>query len=194
MVESFCMARQTNYYQKLIADYSKANLVPNELAIQLLNSAERYISLREEVLPEISSEFTLARVEQENKDWWPTHCEALRQGRADILALEYAYEFTCICADGPFYSKTSAINREVNWWAILAQPGVTMVWPIIIFNGEVVYTEWNCSDDITNEIIAEGNETFLRRGHKGCCYLKCQQLNFYRDVYAPSELLHWLRR
>ena len=188
------MTRRTNYYQELLADYSKAKLVSNELAIQLLNDAEKYISLREEILPEISSEFTLAQIEQENKDWWPTHCEALRQGRADILALEYANEFMCFCADGPFDNKTSAINREVNWWAILAQPGVTMAWPIIIFNGEAVYSEWNCTDDETNEVIAQGNETFFRRGHKGSCYSKRQKLYFCRNVYAPNELLNLLRR
>jgi hypothetical protein len=188
------MTKQTNYYNDLSADYSQPGLVSNELALKLLGDAESYISLNEENLPKISPEYTLAQIKQENKDWWPTHCEALRQGRGDILAGEYANSLVYFCADGPFYSKTAVINREVNWWAILAQPGVTMVWPIVMFDGEVVYTEWHCIDDVTKEIIAKGNETFLRRGHRGRCYLKCEQLNFYRDVYASNELLHWIRR
>jgi len=188
------MTRQRNYYNELSADYSKLGLISNELAVRLLINGEIYISLREETLPEITPEYSLAQIEQENKDWWPSHCEALRQGRGDILAGEYANNLIYFCTDGPFYDKTAAINRQVNWWAILAQPGVTMAWPIVMFNGEVVYSEWNCFDDETKEVIAKGNETFLRRGHRGACYLKCEQLSFSRDVYASDELLHWIRR
>ncbi|MBW4568768.1 MAG: hypothetical protein KME31_12300 [Tolypothrix carrinoi HA7290-LM1] len=188
------MTKRTNYYNDLSGDYSKPGLVSNEQAVELLRDAETYISQREEKLPEITPEYTLAQIEQENKDWWPTHCEALRQGRGDILAGVYADSLIYLCADGPFYGRTAATNREVNWWAILAQPGVTMAWPIVMFNGEFVYCEWNCFNDVTKEIIAKGNETLLRRGHRGACYLKSGQLNFYRDVYASNELLHWLRR
>ncbi len=188
------MTKQTNYYNNLSADYSKPGLVSNEQAVELLRDAETYISLREETLPEITPKYNLAQIEQENKHWWPTHCEALRQGRGDILAGEYANNLVYFCADGPFYGRNAATNREVNWWAILAQPGVTMAWPIIMFNGEAVYSEWNCLDAETKEVIAKGNETFLRRGHRGSCYLKCEQLSFYRDVYASDELLHWIRR
>ena len=188
------MTKLTNYYNDLSADYSKPELVSNEHSVKLLRDAETYISLREETLPEITSQYSLAQIEQENKDWWPTHCEALRQGRGDIIAGEYANNLVYFCADGPFYGRNAATNREVNWWAILAQPGVTMTWPIIMFNGEVAYSEWNCIDDETKEVIAKGNETFLRRGHRGACYLKCEQLSFYRDVYPSDDLLHWLRR
>ncbi|MHC2207982.1 hypothetical protein ACVLD2_002172 [Paenibacillus sp. PvR052] len=31
---------------------------------------------------------TFEQIERENKEWWPTHCEALRQGRADILTAD----------------------------------------------------------------------------------------------------------
>jgi len=72
--------------------------------------------------------------------------------------------------------------------------GVTMTWPIVMFNGEVVYCEWQCIDDETNETIAKGNANWYRRGHRGACYLKCEQLTLYRDVYAPDELLYWIRR
>ncbi|GAB1542213.1 hypothetical protein NUACC21_48870 [Scytonema sp. NUACC21] len=188
------MTKQTNYYNDLSADYSKSGLVSHELAVRLLINGETYISLIEEILPKINSEYTLAQIEQENKQWWPTHCEALRQGRGDILAGEYANSFVYFCADGPFYGKVAAIDREIHWWAILAQPNVTMVWPLVLFNGEAVYSEWHCMDDVTKEVIAKGNQTFLRRGHRGACYLKCEQLNFYRDIYASNELLHWIRR
>ncbi|MBD2533056.1 hypothetical protein H6G97_27200 [Nostoc flagelliforme FACHB-838] len=188
------MTKRTNYYNDLLVDYSKPELVSNELAMKLLKDAETYLSLRNDTLPEITLEYSLEQVEQENKHWWPTHCEALRQGRGDILAGEYANNLVYFCADGPFYGRTAATNREVNRWAILAQPSVTIAWPIIMFNGEVIYSEWNCFDDETNEVIAKGNETLLRRGHHGSCYLKCEQLSFYRDVSASDELLYWIRR
>jgi hypothetical protein len=188
------MTKRTNYYKELSADYSKPGLVSKELASKLIQDAETYISLREQTLPEITSEYSLAQIEKENRDWWPTHCEALRQGRGDILAGEYANNLVYLCADGPFYGKTAGVEREPNWWAILAQPGVVMTWPIIMFHGEVVYFEWNCVDDETNEVIAKGNVTWMRRGHRGACYLKCEQLTFYRDVFAPNELLNLIKR
>lgn len=188
------MAKRTNYYKELSADYSKPGLVSNELASKLINDAEEYISLAEKKLPEITSKYSLAQIEKENRDWWPTHCEALRQGRGDILAGEYADDLVYLCADGPFYGKGAGTEREKNWWAILAQPGITMSWPIAIFHGEIVYFEWLCTDEETNETIAKGNVTWLRRGHRGACYLKCEQLTFYRDVYAPSELLQLIKQ
>ncbi|MBR8833793.1 MAG: hypothetical protein DSM106950_07060 [Stigonema ocellatum SAG 48.90 = DSM 106950] len=187
------MTRLTNYYNDLSADYSKPELVSNELVVKLISDAETYIHLREETLPEITAEYSLVQIEEENKHWWPTHCEALRQGRGDILAGEYANNLVYFCADGPFYGRTAVTNREVNWWAILAQPNVTMAWPIVMFNGEALYCEWNCFHDLTKELIAKGSETLLRRGHRGACYLKSKQFSFYRDVYAFDELLHWLR-
>ena len=188
------MRQRTNYYKELDADYSKPGLVDNELVVKLLQSAEAYISLREETLPDITLEYSLAQVEKENKDWWPTHCAALQQGRGDILAGEYANELVYLCADGPFYGRTAGTNREANWWAILAQPNVTTAWPIVIFHSEAIYCEWKCTDDETNETIAKGNETLLRRGHRGACYLKSEQLAFYCGVYAAEELLYWIRR
>lgn len=183
------MLKRTNYYKDLSADYSKPGLVDNDLADKMIEDAEKYISLPEEKLPEITPEYSLAQIEKENRDWWPTHCEAMRQGRGDILAGEYTDDLVYICADGPFYGKGAGTEREINWWAILAQPGITMSWPVVIFHGEVVYFEWLCTDDETNETTAKGNVTWLRRGHRGACYLKCEQLTFYRDVYASFELL-----
>jgi hypothetical protein len=179
------MSRRTNYYKELAADYSARDLVSVELRQRMIRDAERYIRLREETLPEIGDDYPLAQIEMENKDWWPTHCEALRQGRDDILKGEYADSLVYFCADGPFYGQEAGTEREANWWAILSQPGVTMVWPIVMFHGEAVYFEWNCLDDETNETIARGNVTWQRRGHRGGCHLKCEQLTFYRDVYAP---------
>lgn len=187
------MVRTANYYKDLSADYSNCGLVPNTLATQLINNADTYISLSQANLPEVTSDYGLVQIEQENKDWWPTHCEAQRQGRADILTLEYAIELVYLCVDGIFYGRTAVANREKHLWAITAQPGVTMTWPIVIFHGEVVYSEWNCFDNETNQTIAKGNFNLLRRGHRGGCYIKSEQLNFYRNVYTSNELLHWLR-
>ena len=188
------MVTRTNYYKGLSADYSTSQLVPAELSQKLIADAEKYISLTEDQLPEIGPEYTAEQIEKENKDWWPTHCEVLRKGRGDLLAGEYAKDLVYLCADGPFYGRTAGTKREANWWAIIAQPGVTMVWPIAMFHGEVVYFEWKCVDDETNETIAKGSVTWLRRGHRGGCYLKCEQLTFYRDVYAPEELMALIKR
>ena len=160
----------------------------------LIRDAEKYITQREDLLPEISPAYSLEQIERENKDWWPTHCEALRQGRGDLLAGEYASDLVYFCADGPFYGRAAGTKREANWWAILAQPNVTMAWPIVMFHGEVVYFEWKCVDDSTDETIARGSVTWLRRGHRGGCYLKCEQLTFYRDVYGPPELMQLIKR
>src|SRR5260370_2106201 len=157
---------RTNYYKDLPADYSKPGLVSAELGQKLLRNAEKYIALREERLPEIGPAYSLERVERENKEWWPTHCEALRQGRGDLLAEEYARELVYFCADGPFYGRNAGIKREANWWAILAQPGVTMAWPIVMFHGEVVYFEWLCTDDETCKPFAKRSMTFLRPAHQ----------------------------
>lgn len=188
------MTKRINYYKDLSADYSKPGLVSDELAAKLIEEAEKYLSFREENLPEITPDYTLEQIEKENKNWWPTHCEALRQRRGDILAGEYANNLVYFCADGPFYGRAAGAGREANWWAVLAQQGVTMAWPIVMFNGEVVYFEWKCIDDETNETIAKGNVTWLRRGHRGACYLKCEQLTFYRDVFAPNELMQLIKR
>ncbi|GAB1542155.1 hypothetical protein NUACC21_48290 [Scytonema sp. NUACC21] len=182
-----------NYYQELSANYSKLELVDNELALKLLNDAEEYICLREETLPEITPNYSLVQIEQENKSWWPTHCEAQRQGRGDILAGEYTDPLIYFCADGSFDSREEVTNIELHWWAITAQPGVRMVWPLVMFRGEFIYSEWMCINKETNESIAQGNMFLLRRGHRGGCYLKCHSLTFYRNIRAADELFEWLR-
>lgn len=184
------MGKRSNYYQGLSADYSRVDLVSEDLKKKLINDAEVYIKCQEVKLPEIGSNYSLKQIEKENIDWWPTHCEALRQGRGDLLAGEYTDNLTYFCQDGPFYGKTAGTKREANWWAVIAQPEVTMVWPIVMFKGEVVYFEWKCLDDETNETIAKGNVTYLRRGHRGGCYLKTEQLTFYRDVFASESLMN----
>ncbi len=188
------MGKRVNYYQDLSGDYSKPGLISQELGDRLIVEAEKFIALREEILPTIGPDYTLAQIEQENKDWWPTHCEALRRGRGDILAGEYATNLVYLCSDGPFYGRNAGTEREINWWAIIAQPGVSMAWPLVMFHGEVVYFEWNCVDEETSETIAKGNVTWLRRGHRGACYVKCEQLTFYRDVFAPGQLMDLIVR
>jgi hypothetical protein len=183
-----------NYYKDLLADYSKPGLISTELGQKMIRDAEKYIALREDKLPEISSTYNLTQIEKENKEWWPTHCEGLRQGRGDLLAEEYARDLVYFCADGPFYGLSAGTAREANWWAILAQPDVTMAWPIVMFHGEVVYFEWKCIDEATSETIAKGSVTWLRRGHRGGCHIKCEQLTYYRDVYAPPTFMERIKR
>lgn len=183
------MKPRLNYYQDLTADYSKPGLVSPELAKKLIFEAEKFISLKEYSFPVITPDYSLEQIEQENKAWWPTHCEALRQGRGDILTGEYRQELVYFCQDGPYYGLEEQKEREQHWWALIAQPGVTMCWPIVMFYGEFVWFEWNCLDNETNETIAKGSVAWLRRGHRGGCYIKGEQLTFYRDVFAPDELL-----
>ncbi|BAT56905.1 ethyl tert-butyl ether degradation EthD (plasmid) [Nostoc sp. NIES-3756] len=181
--------QRSNYYKDLAADYSRPGLVSPYIAKKLIEDAEKFWAMKEATLPEISPYYTLEQIERENKEWWPTHCEALRQGRGDILTGEYREELVYFCQDGPYQGLEQQKEREKHWWALIAQPGVTMCWPIVMFHGEVTFFEWKCVDDATNETLAKGNVTWMRRGHRGGCYLKTEQLTFYRDVFAPSGLL-----
>jgi hypothetical protein len=183
---------RANYYQDLAADYSKPGQVAVKMAQRLIEQAEVIVSMKEKILPSISPDYTIEQIEQENREWWPTHCEALRQGRGDILTGEYRDNLVYLCQDGPYYGLEQQKEREKHWWALIAQPGVTMVWPIVMFHGEFVYFEWNCFDEQTYEITAKGNVTWVRRGHRGACYLKTEQLTFYRNVFASAKLLESL--
>jgi hypothetical protein len=183
------MKKRINYYKDLSADYSRPNLVSDEMKQQLLAIADKFIQLKEDNLPTIDDRYTLEQIELENKEWWPTHCEALRQGRGDLLTGEYRNNLVYFCQDGPYYGLDEQKTREQHWWALIAQPGVTMCWPIVMFWGEFVHFEWNCMDDETNEVIAKGTVCWVRRGHRGGCYFKSEQLTFYRDVFASPELL-----
>ena len=181
--------KRKSYYQELAADYSRPGLVSSYVAKKLIEDGEKFVAMKEKTLPTIGPDYTIEQIEQENKEWWPTHCEALRQGRGDILTGEYRDDLVYLCQDGPYQGLEQQKEREQHWWALIAQPGVTMCWPIVMFHGDVTYFEWKCVDDETNETLAKGNVTWMRRGHRGGCYLKTEQLTFYRDVFAPNELL-----
>jgi hypothetical protein len=183
------MRKRVNYYEGLAADYSKPDLIPAELAARLIANAEKYVSMKEPVLPALDSNYPPEQVEAENKAWWPTHCEALRQGRGDILTGEYRDELVYFCQDGPYFGIKEQQPRERHWWALIAQPGVRMTWPIVMFYSEFVHFEWACMDIETHETIAKGTVCWVRRGHRGACYYKSEQLTFYRDVFAPAELV-----
>ena len=182
--------KRTNYYKDLVADYSRPQPILSSLAKKLIDNAEKIVAMKEDTLPSIDTNYTLEQIEAENREWWPTHCEALRQGRGDILTGEYRENLVYLCQDGPYHGLEQQKEREKHWWAIIAQPGVTMCWPIVMFYGEIVYFEWKCVDDETYETTAKGTVTWIRRGHRGACYLKTEQLTFYRDVFAPSDLLN----
>jgi hypothetical protein len=183
------MTTRMNYYKGLAADYSKPEPVPVKLAAELIAAAEKFVAMKAEMLPPIGADYSLEQIEKENREWWPTHCEALRQGRGDILTGEYRDDLVYFCQDGPYYGLDQQKAREQHWWALIAQPGVTMAWPIVMFHGEFVWFEWNCVDNETHETLAKGSVAWVRRGHRGACYFKGEQLTFYRDVFAPEELV-----
>jgi hypothetical protein len=187
------MRTRRNYYEGLAADYSRPEPVPEEVGRKLLQAAEDYIARKEPSLPAVGPDYTLGRIEAENRAWWPTHCEALRRGRGDLLTAEYREDLVYFCQDGPYYGLQEQQERERHWWALIAQPGVIMAWPIVMFHGEFVWFEWNCIDLATRETIAKGSVSWVRRGHRGGCYFKGEQLTFYRDVFAPQELLRLIR-
>jgi hypothetical protein len=178
-----------NYYSDLSADFSRPRLVSPAFGDELIAMAEQLIRLKEADLPEIDAAYPRDQIEAENRQWWPTHCEALRRGRADILRAEYRSDLIYFCQDGPFAGLDQQTEREQHWWALIAQPGVTMCWPIVMFWSEFVHFEWHCLDDNTGESIAKGTVCWVRRGHRGGCYFKSEQLTFFRDVFAPKYLL-----
>ena len=186
--------KRVNFYKDLAADYSRPEPVEPQLASKLIRQAEEFIALKEKELPIIGADYPPEQVEKENKEWWPTHCEALRQGRGDLLTAEYRENLVYFCQDGPYHGLEEQKARESHWWALLAQPGVTMAWPIVMFYSEFVWFEWNCVDDATREVIAKGSVAWARRGHRGGCYFKGEQLTFYRDVYASAELLERIKK
>ena len=183
------MRTRVNFYKDLSADYSKLDPIAPDLAKKLLADAAAYIAKKEKTLPAIGADYTLQQIEAENKAWWPTHCEALRQGRGDLLVGEYRDDLVYHCQDGPYYAIEEQKPREQHWWALIAQPGVRMTWPVVMFSGEFVWFEWACLDMTTGETIAKGSVSWVRRGHRGACYYKGEQLTFYRDVFAPDELI-----
>ena len=173
---------RVNYYKELTANYSKPGLISKVMSDKLLSQGEKITKFLEATQPEIGITYSFSHIERENKEWWPTHCEALRKGRVDILKNEYRENVVYLTQQGPFYGK--GVGSEASWWKLLAQNDVTMVWPVVMFSCEVVYFEWMCLDDNTGEITAKGNVTWLRRGHRGGCHLKTEKLEFYRDVTA----------
>ena len=185
--------QRQNYYKELSADYSKPNLVSSEMKEKLLLDSLRFVKMKEEKLPDICQDYTLEQIEKDNKEWWPTHCEALRQAKGDLLTAEYRDDLVYFCQDGPYYGLKEQKQREKHWWALIAQPGVTMIWPIVMFSGEFVWFEWTCMDDETHETLAKGSVCWVRRGHRGACYFKGEQLTFYRDVFASEDLLNLLK-
>ena len=119
------MTRQ-NYYKDLIADYSRPGLISEELQAKLIQRSKEIGELQEAELPAIDADYTLEQIEAENREFWPTHCEALRQGRGDLLTKEYRPDLVYHCQDGPYFGIKEQAEREKHWWAIIAQPGVTM--------------------------------------------------------------------
>jgi hypothetical protein len=184
------MAKRTNYYRGLAADFSLPAPLDEAVARRLVGDYERYMALRQEPLPPITADHGPDRIEAENREWWPARCAVIRLGRFDLMTGENAADFAYLCQDGPFHGDDPRGGRvAAGWGAILCQKGCTLVWPVVMFHGEVVFFEWAVLDDETGEMVASGNVTFLRRGHAGGCYVKTEHLSFFRDVSAPAELL-----
>jgi hypothetical protein len=184
------MAQRNNYYRGLTADFSRPSGPDDAVSLRLTKDYERYMSLRQETLPPITADYGLDRIATENREWWPARCAVIRLRRFELMARENADGFAYLCQDGPFLGDDPRGGRvAANWGAILCQQGATLVWPVVLFHGEVVFFEWATLDDQTGETIASGNVTFLRRGHAGGCYVKTEHLSFYRDVSASPELL-----
>ncbi len=181
------------YYDQLSADFSRPGLVSKDLGDKLITAAEIFITQKEDDLPLIDNSYNPAQIELENKEWWPTYCEALRRARGDLLRGEYWSNLVYFCQDGPFYGLTEQSERERHWWALIAQPSVTMCWPIVMIWGEFVHFEWHCFDDESGETLAKGTVCWVRRGRRGGCYFKSEQLTFYRDVFASDNLLSLLK-
>src|SRR5512135_1657709 len=105
-----------NYYKDLAADYSRPERVEPQLASKLIQQAKEFIALKEKDLPDIGPDYPREQIEKENKEWWPTHCEALRQGLGDLLTAEYRENLVYFCQDGPFYGLEQQKDRESHWW------------------------------------------------------------------------------
>lgn len=176
------MKKQKNYYDGLAADYSFPVAVDKKRADKIIKAALTY-KQAQQLPPPPASEAERKRIQRENRDWWPSHCEALRRGRGDILSAEYRDELVYFCQDGPFYGKQASIDVEKSWWKLISHPGVIMTWPIVMFHDEVVYFEWACFSRTTGEVTGKGNAVFLRRGHFGGIYVKVEQLTFFRNCH-----------
>jgi len=176
------VTHRINYYERyqLSADFSRGTVSPEKLAF-LVDEAKRFIALKVDPLPP-DVIIDDATAEKENIEWFPTHCACFRSGRGDLLNQEYTNDLFYACADGPFTGVEQALEIEKRWARILATPDVTMYWPIVNFKGPLVHIEWMCLDNYTGEIIAKGFITKARKGHKGACHFKSEQLTFYRDV------------
>src|SRR3989442_5876760 len=124
------MGKRTNYYKDLAADYSQPRPVPPDIAKKLIADAERFIAVKEKALPQIGADYRLEQIGKENKEWLPTHCEALRRGRGDILTREHRDDLVYFCQDGPFYGLVQQKSREVHWRALIGQPHVTHGLPL----------------------------------------------------------------
>ena len=92
--------------------------MPDDTKLSLIKLAEDIIHRKDSVLPPIDQDYTPGQIEAENKEWWPTHCEALRQGRGDILTAEYRDDLVYFCQDGPYYGISEQKEREKHWWAL----------------------------------------------------------------------------
>src|SRR5690349_14255219 len=110
------MGARVNYYKDLAADLSFPGRVTPEQAKALVAKSAAIQKMKEHTMPAIDKSYTMEQIMAENKEWFPTHCTSLREGRFDLLSQEYREEYVYLCQDGPFYGHEN--DREKHWVAI----------------------------------------------------------------------------
>ena len=125
----------------LSADYSRIGLVGEEMQAKLIQRSAEIGELQEAELPSIGPDYTLEQIEAENREFWPTHCEALRQGRGDLLT--QVSSRSCLPLSGwpiSWHHRAAAAGEALVGNYLSAR--VTMCWPIVQFWGEFTHFEW----------------------------------------------------
>ena len=64
------MVNRVNYYKDLEADYSRPGLISEDMKKKLIEKAEKITAMKEATLPEINGNYSLKKIETENKEWW----------------------------------------------------------------------------------------------------------------------------
>jgi hypothetical protein len=84
-MDAFVTPERVSYYEDLSADFSRPGLVTDQQKAALIRTMKRIHGLKAKVLPAIDAQYPAATIEKENREWFPTHCNALREERFDLL-------------------------------------------------------------------------------------------------------------
>jgi hypothetical protein len=184
------MAKRTNYYRGLAADFSRPAPLDEAVVRRLVGDYERHMALRQDTLPPITADHGPDRIEAANREWWPARCAMVRLRRFDLMARENAAGFAYLCQDGPFHGADPRGERvAANWGGDPLPEGVHpgLARRPVSRRGGV--------------LRVGGPGRRHRRDHglgqcdlppprpRGGCYVKTEHLSFFRDVSAAEELL-----